>query len=360
MEIKVVIGCNAGDEGKGLVSGSLARKARQECKNTLTVFYNGTMQRAHSFGDNIYHCVAAGTEYGSDTYYHPKFVIDPIALWLTQTKVYIDPQCRLILPCDVLKNRTLEKSRGDKRHGSCGFGLFAAVTRSERQGFRVTANEMLNPYLLLTHLKMIGKSYPTDYDEVYNLDNFMKATAYIAKNCPVTSFEDLLAQHKYDVIIYEGGQGLLLDQSNMDNFPHLTPSSVGMYNIYNDIAKLNCVPDIYYVSRTYMTRHGAGPLEAECLKEDINPQIIDKVNQPNEWQGSLRFGFINIESLCDRIKKDMKNYSKEANINMVFTQLNYTNNKLATINGLIEITKPKFCNNLYVSDDKTHIEQVNY
>lgn len=359
MEIKVVIGANAGDEGKGLVSGSLARTAQQENKKTLTVFYNGTIQRAHSFGDNVYHCVAAGIEYGSDTYYHPMFVIDPIALWLTQTKVYIDPMCRLILPCDVLANRTLEKSRGNKRHGSCGFGLFAAVTRSKKQGFCVNASEMLNPYILRTHLKMINKTYPTDYDDVYNLDNFMKASAYIAKYCQITSFNELLNQQHYDTIIYEGGQGLLLDQSNMDDFPHLTPSSVGMYNIYDDIAKLNCIPDIFYVSRTYMTRHGAGPLEAECTKDDINPQIVDKVNQPNEWQGSLRFGLINTDSLFNRIKKDMSNYSKQANINMVYTQLNYTDNKLATTNGLVEIVKPDFCTNLYVSNDKTHFERWN-
>ena len=29
----------------------------------------------------------------------------------------------------------------------------------------------------------------------------------------------------YDVGIFEGGQGLLLDEHNMKNFPHLTPST---------------------------------------------------------------------------------------------------------------------------------------
>ena len=43
----------------------------------------------------------------------------------------------------------------------------------------------------------------------------------------------------YKTIIYEGGQGLLLDQSNMDDFPHLTPSSVGIYNIHSDIVNQN-------------------------------------------------------------------------------------------------------------------------
>lgn len=357
MDIKVVIGANAGDEGKGLVSGCLARQAQQEHKKTLTVFYNGTIQRAHSFGDNLYHCVAAGVEFGSDTFYHPMFVIDPIALWLKQVKVYIDPNCRLILPCDIKKNRTVEIERGDKRHGSCGMGLFAAVTRSKQQGYCVTAREMLNPYLLRTHLNMIGKTYPTDYDAVYNMDNFMAAVAYVTKNCEIVVFEELLEKNHYETIIYEGGQGLLLDQSNMDDFPHLTPSSVGMYNIHSDIIKLGVVPELYYVSRTYMTRHGAGPMEAECTKEDINPDIVDKVNQPNTWQGSLRFGYINPDTLYRRVQRDASQYSEKAQINMVFTQLNYTNEKLATPNGFKEIIKPDFCTQLYVSNDKRKMER---
>lgn len=357
MKIKVVIGANAGDEGKGLVSGSLARTAMQEHKKTLTVFYNGTIQRAHSFGDKVYHCMAAGTEFGSDTYYHPMFVIDPIALWVSNTTVYIDPDCRVILPCDVLKNRTLEKARGAKRHGSCGFGLFAAVTRT-KAGFGVTAKEFLNPYMLYYHLKEITKTYPADFDEVYNMDNFMRAVGYITSKCKIINFADLLKEHNYDTIIYEGGQGLLLDQGNRGDFPHLTPSSVGMYNISNEINKYNCPVDLFYVSRTYMTRHGAGPMEAECAKEEINSEIVDMVNQPNEWQGNLRFGRINLDTLHNRIQKDASQYKGEANINMVFTQMNYTDHKIETINGRVPIIKPAFCNDIYVSDTKTYMERI--
>ena len=49
MKIQAVIGANYGDEGKGLVSGCLAREAKEKHEKTLTVFYNGTMQRAHTF-----------------------------------------------------------------------------------------------------------------------------------------------------------------------------------------------------------------------------------------------------------------------------------------------------------------------
>jgi len=357
MEVKVVIGANYGDEGKGLVSGSLAREAKKEQKKILTVFYNGTAQRAHSFGNTVQHWLASGEIFGSDTFYHPMFVVDPITLWLSNCPVYIDPRCRVILPCDVFSNRKLETSRGDKRHGSCGFGLFAAVQRSKYPEYCVTVSDFQSPYNLYFKLKEINeKYYPMNLDDLYNIDNFMRAIAHITNRCKFITFNDLIQEKKYDTIIYEGGQGLLLDQTNMDCFPHLTPSSVGMYNIANDIKSLNCPVDLFYVSRTYMTRHGAGPMESECLKQDINPNIIDLVNQPNEWQGELRFGHINLDTLYTRIKKDANIYTGNANINLVFTQLNYTDNKIETINGRQEIIKPDFCTNLYVSDNKTHIE----
>ena len=358
MEVKVVIGANYGDEGKGLVSGNLAREAQKEQKKTLTVFYNGTAQRAHSFGNTVQHWLAAGEIFGSDTFYHSMFVVDPITLWLSNSPVYIDPRCRVILPCDVFSNRKLETSRGDKRHGSCGFGLFAAVQRSKYPEYCITVNDFQDPYNLYFKLKEINeKHYPMNFDDIYNIDNFMKAVAHITSKCKIITFEDLIQEKNYDTIIYEGGQGLLLDQTNMDCFPHLTPSSVGMYNIANDIKSLNCSVDLFYVSRTYMTRHGAGPMESECLKRHINPNIVDLVNQPNKWQGELRFGHINLDTLYARIKKDANIYSDNANNNLVFTQLNYTNNKIDTIEGKKEIVKPDFCSKLYVSDNKLYIER---
>lgn len=141
-------------------------------------------------------------------------------------------------------------------------------------------------------------------------------------------------------------------------FPHLTPSSVGLTNIAEDIEDL-CMPvELYYVSRTYMTRHGAGPMEYECLKQDINPHIVDNVNQPNEWQGSLRFGYLNTETLYNRIRNDKRQLVLPfTTTNIVFTQTNYTNGKLATSEGLTDIVRPGFCDHIYVSDDKTHMEK---
>lgn len=354
MDIKVVIGSNYGDEGKGLVAGCLGE---MNPGRILTVNYNGCQQRAHTYKGHIFHCTGVNDINGGDTFYHRQFVIDPIALWLTRERVIIDPRCRIILPCDVMKNRNLEKSRGAAKHGSCGMGLFACVSRSKSKPLYAADLEQ-DAFSLYQQIKELNKFYPYNEDDgLYTLGHFMLAVEYLNKECRFVTFEDLMKEGQYDHIIYEGGQGLLLDQLNVGDFPHLTPSSVGAENIHEDIEKLGLPVELYYVSRTYMTRHGAGPMEAECRKLDINPAIIDRTNQPNEWQDSLRFGRLNMDSLYRRIQGDARRYKTKKEINLVFTQTNYTDGKLDTINGRIEIVKPHFANKLYVSNREDFMEE---
>lgn len=342
-----------------MVSGCLAETAMSSGKRVLTVFYNGTVQRAHTTRGKILHCTGAGDLIGGSTYYHSQFVVDPIALWLTEASVYIDPHCRIILPCDVMRNRKKEIARGEKRHGSCGMGLFESVKRSANPNYLVEAAELYDAYTLYKRVKRIQETYndQMEHDDLYNLDNWMRAVAYVTENCQIKTFDEVYPD--YDTIIYEGGQGLLLDQSNLGDFPHLTPSSVGGYNIASDIAALNLPTSIYYVSRTYMTRHGAGPMEAECEKKDINPNIVDKTNEENPWQGKLRFGYLNTDSLYNRVRQDLYQYGSKVEANMVFTQLNYTDNKLCVGNNqFVEITKPDFIYSVFGSDREDSMFEV--
>ena len=185
----------------------------------------------------------------------------------------------------------------------------------------------------------------------------MRAADYVVRNCPITELHDIL--FKYDTLVFEGGQGLLLDQTNVGDFPHLTPSSVGSFNIHSTINNLGAEStDIFYVSRSYMTRHGVGPMDAECKKEDINPDIVDATNIRNDWQDDLRFGYLDTNKLYRRVQNDFSRYSN-AKLNMVFTQLNYTDGRLATGKGEFEeVTAPDFIDGLYLSDQKDIINKV--
>lgn len=345
MNIKVVIGANLGDEGKGLVSGALA-KYRDPQSRLLTVLFNGGAQRAHTINydnsDIILHNVGAGNYYGGDTYYHSRFMVDPMALLITQESAIIDPNCRVVLPCDVMKNRGDEENR---KHGTCGMGIFACAKRSETEN-AIFIKDFEDEFSLYNKIRRFDHST----DALYNLDMFMRGVAYIKQHCTIATFNEI--RYNYDDIIFEAGQGLLLDQNNKGDFPHLTPSSTGSYNIARMIEDMNCVPELYYVSRTYLTRHGNGPLDHECQKEDINPDIVDKTNQPNDWQGNLRFSKLDTNKLEMRIKNDLLHYTKRVSPRLVFTQLNYTDNKIVTPTGSVDIYKPSFIDEVYVSRDK--------
>ena len=358
MNVKVVTGANAGDEGKGMTAYFLAKEAIARDERVLSVLYNGGVQRGHTANGQVVHCTGTGDLAGGTTFYNEHFVVDPIALWLTGTKVFIHPKCRVVLPCDVMRNRNKEISRGVNKHGSCGMGIFECVKRNKYSRWQLCAMDLKDTFGVYETLETTMKTFaPGLYDEVYNTDNFMRASEYVLRNCQLVELHDIVSD--YDTLIFEGGQGLLLDQSNFGDFPHLTPSSVGSYNIHNTINKLGAdSTDIFYVSRSYMTRHGVGPMDAECSKDDINPAIIDATNIRNDWQDELRFGYINTDKLYKRTKYDFARYHN-AKLNMVFTQLNYTNNGIATgKNKTEEIVVPGFVDGLYLSDQKDVINKV--
>ena len=113
--------------------------------------------------------------------------------------------------------------------------------------------------------------------------------------------------------MFEGAQGLGLDQE-LGHFPHVTRSRTGLPNIsvlmnrsgLKDKAPLWAI----YVTRTYATRHGAGPLSDED-KWDSSLVLIDNTNQTNEWQGEFRYAPINFSERSDWIQQDLQRIPTE-------------------------------------------------
>ena len=140
------------------------------------------------------------------------------------------------------------------------------------------------------------------------LINFIDDFNFMIKHS-MAAKDDILLD--YDTVIFENGQGLLLDQYNDAYFPHLTPSNTGLKNPTNILNKLDYRGQVEacYVTRTYMTRHGVGRFDTECAKNMINPTMIDITNVPNPFQDSLRYGMLNLSDLKIRIMDDAKKYT---------------------------------------------------
>jgi len=76
---------------------------------------------------------------------------------------------------------------------------------------------------------------------------------------------------------------LALDM-NSKNFPHVTRSSTGLTNVLPIARVLSLDLDIIYVTRSYLTKHGAGPLPGEYVPD---PPIVDETNTNHPYQGPL-------------------------------------------------------------------------
>lgn len=92
----------------------------------------------------------------------------------------------------------------------------------------------------------------------------------------------------------------MLDQNNKADFPFLTPSNTGIKNVI-DLAEGMGINEIeaHYVSRTYLTRHGPGPLPNE-----MDMGLTCKTNVENTWQGKLRYAPLDLEEMFHRVLMD--------------------------------------------------------
>lgn len=357
-EVKFVIGANYGDEGKGLVSAKYASHAFKEDKKCLTILYNGGPQRGHTVETtnrfrHVYHHLAAGSTWGSDTYFHPDFMINPMTFVPEyndiQNKfsffdVFVDRKCKLITPYDMMANQLRETGRGDKRHGSCGMGIYETWQRSHDlfdtsivHGYYADFSQQEDHIKIKAFLANVRRYYEArgvrfdsfpgiDFDglEEHYINDFYKMVDYCEQvDNPVDLFD------RYDTIIYEGGQGLALSMTNEDDFPHLTPSVTGARKMImhaHNYFGIDADVDMTYVTRSYITRHGNGPMDGIDAKVALE---VDATNQPNPWQGTLRFAYFDEDALYKmfkRIKQDSDNeYSKNMKYlkrNLVITHAN--------------------------------------
>lgn len=74
----------------------------------------------------------------------------------------------------------------------------------------------------------------------------------------------------YDNLIFEGSQGILLDQ-RFGIMPHCTPSNTTSQNAHRILKQIGCndTVTVNYVTRPYITRHGNGPFPSD---KPVRPQ----------------------------------------------------------------------------------------
>lgn len=311
MRARAVIGANFGDEGKGLVTDYLCAQGAG-----VVVRFNGGAQAGHTVvtpeGQRaVFSHLGAGTFLGVPTFLSQFFICNPIlffreweklgAILPVEPEVFAHPDCIVTTFADMIINQRLESKRADGRHGSCGVGIGETVDRSRVAELKITMSDLWNKTNSLpSRLEQICQRYATfrtgsPINEPQMMEAFIQCCWKFAERVAPAG----IGQCRDPV--FEGAQGLLLDQHNKQYFPHVTRSNTGMRNIRTLCAQAK-IEDIetYYVSRTYLTRHGAGPLPGE----DPNLHYEDQTNVPTPWQGRLRFAPLDKLALIRRCKED--------------------------------------------------------
>ncbi len=313
MKARVVIGASFGDEGKGLVTDYLCSQGAG-----IVVRFNGGAQAGHTVvtpdGDrHVFRHFGSGTLLGVPTFLSKFCVLNPIlfqeereqlaALGYSPT-VYADPECLVTTFADMIINQTIETRRGKARHGSCGVGFHETLLRSELDHLKITMGDVWNGGRRIEQqLAEICTRY-AEYRMGEEIDGRDVLIDAFIKGCQVFAgnIHPLSIGHCVDPV-FEGAQGLLLDKDNREFFPHLTPSSTGLKNVRALCSEMGLTDrdlDVYYVSRTYLTRHGAGPLPGE----DPAMSFEDRTNNPTTFQGAIRFAPLDYPKLFARCAAD--------------------------------------------------------
>ena len=415
MRTIAVIGKNFGDEGKGFTCSRLA----SSLKKSLIIKHNGGGQAGHTVEDPegkwrfIHHQIGAGAEYHMPTLFADSFMPDLfqlgkevkefMELFGFQPILYSEKKARITTIDDVLLNMGAELARGKNRHGSCGMGIEECVQRNAA-GYGITVKELAtwSKMELLDRLKQIREEYtgrrakilgiqepassidknqsnlmnlstasnPSNSSNISNpyyemlnnetvLENFVEE---VKENVKLLTLVDADRKwlEEFQHLIFETGQGLLLDQDYEAYAPHLTSSKTGIHNpaIFLEKRGLS-LDEAIYVTRPYVTRHGNGPLPCEVERSELPGVGEDLTNRPNEWQGTLRYAkHESLEDFFAPVIRDRDSLKQDECIEHIRKESTETTDVTGTIENIGGSKLPKFPQNPKLSILVTQLSET--
>ncbi|MES2118507.1 MAG: adenylosuccinate synthetase [Pseudomonadota bacterium] len=319
-----VLGLGFGDCGKGLFIDRLCRDLRAH----TVVRFNGGAQAAHNvvLPDGRHHTFSqfgAGTLVaGVATLLAYPVIVHPTALLVEYhylrrlgvedglQRMLIDGRCRVTTPFHQAAGRMRELARGPAAHGSCGVGVGETMKLDlERPELTLRYADLLVPATALAKLEAIrccllaafdphcpvtanGDAYATEravLADATTAQRWLDSASELATRVRPASRADVAARlHLPGTVLFEGAQGVLLDEWRGFH-PHTTWSSIHTSSVEAVAADAGQNARIHHLGalRSYMTRHGNGPLPSHDARLSHLPEPH---NASGGWQGNFRRG----------------------------------------------------------------------
>ncbi|MFK7988192.1 MAG: adenylosuccinate synthetase [Sandaracinaceae bacterium] len=327
-----VIDLGFGDAGKGSIVDFLARGPTMSPSGAgVVVRWHGGAQAGHRVvaPDGRAHVFA---QFGAGSFVpHVKthlaegFVLDPLAMLgeaaqldalgvpSVMGRLSIDPRALVITPFARAANRLRERARGAGAHGSCGIGFGETVRLSLLDpDLRITVSDLHRPASLPRRLRRIQEHLRADLADVFAsvgdaperalFESSHGSEAWIASLAPLLTHDVMRDGSALRAelagprpVIFEGAQGVLLDEW-MGFHPHTTWSTCTSHGfdalldtLGHDGERLR-----FGLMRSYMTRHGQGPMPTH---EAALNRLPEAANGDTGWQGHFRRGWLDMTLL---------------------------------------------------------------
>jgi len=281
MSVKVIIGAQWGDEGKGKLVDVLSENV------DIVVRYQGGANAGHTvYIDEkkyILHLIPGGILRENTTCIIGNGVVfDPIAFFeeldflkdnsiSTQGRLFVSDRAHVIFPYHKLIDQLKEESLNKKKIGTTGRGIGPAyVDKFNRSGIRII--DLFDRVLLKEKIENNLEIINRDLKEIYKKSKvksgeiIKQINGYVEKLNP---FVKNTSKYLYDSwkngvsIILEGAQGCLLDV-DFGSYPYVTssnPTSGGA--ITGSGLPPQSLKNIIGVIKAYTTRVGGGPFPSE-------------------------------------------------------------------------------------------------
>ncbi len=315
-----------GDAGKGTITDYLTRR----CHAHTIVRYNGGPQAAHTVVDttgkvHTFSQFASGMFLPATITLLSRFMLlNPLNMLKEARhletcgvpnalqRVLIDRRAKVITPFQRSLNRLREIARAANRHGSCGEGVGECMADALTYGNAILcAGDITDRPTLIHKLRFLQDIKNQEFAELQPLlprtDEVQLESAFLTDPACLEDCADVYQYFAQKVelvdeagihtrfalpgtILFEGAQGVLLDE-NYGFTPYTTWSTTTFANADTLVQENSYMGNISRlgVTRTYATRHGAGPLPTE------DPALAEVLPEPhnswNDWQQTFRRGY---------------------------------------------------------------------
>ncbi|MDO8509691.1 MAG: adenylosuccinate synthase [bacterium] len=303
-QIRIIVGSQWGDEGKGKITDFFAEQA------DYVVRFQGGANAGHTLkvGEDVYklHIIPSGILYpsvisivGNGVLVDPKILLEEISQLKERgltVNLKISERAHVVMPYHKAVDAALEGHQGKLSAGSTKRGIApVAADKMYRHGIRV--GDLLEPELLKEKLeksfqfnknllnKVFDANYSTSIEEIF--EEYKKYGELLKEYITDTELELFRAYKNGKKILFEGAQGMSLDPDH-GAYPHTTSTNnVAGYATVGSGLGLNCSIQTIGVVKAYASRVGNSPFTTE-LTDELGNQIREKGQEYGTTTGRAR------------------------------------------------------------------------